>query len=219
MDGPQDLGGRAGFGPVDPEPDEPVFHGDWERRALGVTLACGALGYWSIDESRHARECIAPSDYYTSSYYGIWTRALERLLIHHGEVSAEELSDGQMLQPGLRSERRLSAAMVPDVLARGGPCERQIDLKPAFKVGDKIRTIKAHPSGHTRLPAYARDKLGTVGALCGAHVFPDTNAHDLGEQPCHLYTLVFEGCELWGADSEPGLTVSIDAWESYFEHA
>ncbi|TIM18145.1 MAG: nitrile hydratase subunit beta, partial [Mesorhizobium sp.] len=80
MNGPQDLGGQMGFGPVAPEKDEPYFHADWERRALGVTLCAGAMGAWNIDESRHARESLHPADYYASSYYEIWIKALETLL-------------------------------------------------------------------------------------------------------------------------------------------
>ena len=37
MNGPQDLGGQMGFGAIAPEPNEPIFHAAWERRALGVT--------------------------------------------------------------------------------------------------------------------------------------------------------------------------------------
>lgn len=217
MDGPQDLGGRAGFGPVNPETDEPLFHDEWEKRALGITVLCGALGHWPLDEGRHARECLSPHDYYTSSYYEIWIKALETLLIRHGEITNEELQRARMLQPGLRDERCLKAKDVPAVLASGGPSERQIETNALFLVGDKIRTIKAHPSGHTRLPAYARDKVGVVEAVRGTHVFPDTSAHGKGEQPQWLYTIVFDGEELWGADSEAGLTVTIDAWESYLE--
>lgn len=101
MNGPHDLGGQHGFGPVAPEPNEPYFHGDWEKRALGVTLSCGAFGAWTIDESRHARENIPPATYLSASYYEIWIRALETLLARHGFVSAAELSTGRMLEKGL----------------------------------------------------------------------------------------------------------------------
>ncbi len=77
MNGPHDLGGQMGFGPVAPEKDEPCFHAEWEKRALGLTLSSGAFGAWTIDESRHARENIPPADYLSASYYEIWTRALE----------------------------------------------------------------------------------------------------------------------------------------------
>jgi nitrile hydratase len=50
-------------------------------------------------------------------------------------------------------------------------------------------------------------------------VFADTHAHGLGEQPQPLYTVVFEGRELWGEDAAPGLRVAIDAWESYLQRA
>ncbi|MGH6862559.1 MAG: nitrile hydratase subunit beta, partial [Phyllobacterium sp.] len=123
MNGAQDLGGQMGFGPVAPQKDEPPFHAAWEKRALGVTLACGALGRWNIDESRHARESLHPADYYASTYYEIWIKALEILLVRHGFVSSEELEAGRSLQPGTRPERILSSENVTAVLARGGPCD------------------------------------------------------------------------------------------------
>ena len=86
MNGAQDLGGMMGFGPVSPEPDEPAFHAEWEKRALAVTLACGGLGEWNIDMSRHARETLPPPEYLTSSYYEIWTKGLLKLLAARGLV-------------------------------------------------------------------------------------------------------------------------------------
>ena len=47
MNGPHDLGGQHGFGPVAPEVDEPYFHAEWEKRALGLTLSSGAFGAWT----------------------------------------------------------------------------------------------------------------------------------------------------------------------------
>ena len=68
---------------------------------------------------------------------------------------------------------------------------------------------------HTRLPGYARGKRGTIERWHGSHVFADAHAQGLGEQPQHLYTVVFDGAELWGAGAVPGLRVSVDAWEPY----
>ena len=99
MNGPQDLGGQMGFGPVAPEKDEPYFHAAWERRALGVTLTAGAMGAWNIDESRHARESLHPAVYYSSSYYQIWIKALEVLLKRHGFVSERDLTEGRAIDP------------------------------------------------------------------------------------------------------------------------
>ncbi len=217
MNGPHDLGGQHGFGPVAPEANEPYFHAEWEKRALGVTLSCGAFGAWTIDESRHARENIPPATYLAASYYEIWIRALETLLERHGFVSGAELAEGRMLEKGATPKRVLTAEMVPDVLARGGPCDRPLDTAPRFAPGASVRTCNFNPATHTRLPRYARDKVGVVEAVQGSFVFPDDSAHGRGENPQWVYTVVFDGAEIWGEGASPGLTVSIDAWESYLE--
>jgi nitrile hydratase len=220
MNGPQDLGGQAGFGPVTPEKDEPVFHAPWEARALGLTLAAGALGHWTIDESRHARESLPPADYYASSYYAIWIKALEALLLRHGLVAAEELRAGRAAGPAApRPEHVLSAPDAAAMLARGTSYLREVATPPAFAPGDRVRTAVMHPLGHTRLPRYARGKRGTVERVNGAHVFPDSNAHGNGEAPQWLYTVVFDAAEIWGRDADPAQRLSIDAWESYLEPA
>ena len=218
MNGPQDVGGRHGFGAVQPEDEATRFHADWERRVLGLTLAAGALGYWNIDVSRHARESLPPAVYYSATYYEIWLRALEGLLERAGEVTAEELAEGRAHAAGHRADRKLAPEAVKAVLAAGGPSVRP-GPDPAFAVGDRVRTRNHQPAGHTRLPGYARGKTGTVTAFHGAHVFPDTNAHAKGENPVALYTVRFDGTELYGPEAEPGLTVSIDAWEPYLDRA
>jgi nitrile hydratase len=219
MNGAQDLGGQMGFGPIRPELDEPIFHAAWEKRALAITLAAGAMGHWSIDESRHARESLHPADYLSSSYYEIWTKALAALLTRQGFVTADELVAGKALSPAPTPRRVLSAAAVPAVLAKGGPTDRAKGGAPRFKPGDRVRTIVINPAGHTRLPRYARGKVGVIELLHGAHVFPDSNAHGQGEQPDWLYTVAFNASELWGRDADPTSVVSIDAWEAYLEPA
>ncbi|WP_370241708.1 nitrile hydratase subunit beta [Pararhodobacter marinus] len=216
MNGPQDLGGRDGFGAVCPEPDEPLFHAVWEARALGITLAAGALGHWTLDESRHARESLPPAIYYNSSYYEIWIRALEELLTRHDLLSAEDLAKGEA-QARTPHPRRLDPARVPAVLAKGGPTDRPLSSAPRFAPGERVRTRLQARAGHTRLPSYLAGRPGVIEADHGGHVFPDTNAHGGGEQPQRLYTVVFEGRDLWGEDAEPGSTVSADLWESYLE--
>ncbi|TIU20133.1 MAG: nitrile hydratase subunit beta, partial [Mesorhizobium sp.] len=189
MNGPQDLGGQMGFGPVAPEKDEPYFHAAWERRALGVTLCAGAMGAWNIDESRHARESLHPANYYASSYYEIWIKALETLLKRHGFVSDRDLVAGKAVDPAAAPKRVLKAENVLAVLAKGGPCDRPIATPARFKAGDLVRTKNFHPTGHTRLPRYARGKQGAVEAVRDGFVFPDTNAHGQGENPQWVYTV------------------------------
>lgn len=217
MNGAQDLGGQHGMGPVAPEKDEPYFHAEWEKRALGLTLSCGAFGAWNIDESRHARESLPPATYLSASYYEIWTRGLEILLKRHGFVSAAELAAGHMLEKGREPKRILTADIVAGVLAKGGPCDRPVPDGPRFAAGDRVRAKNFNPETHTRLPRYARAKQGIVEAVQGSFVFPDDNAHGKGENPQWVYTVVFDAGEIWGEGADPALTVSIDAWESYLE--
>jgi nitrile hydratase beta subunit len=219
MNGAQDLGGQHGMGPVAPEKDEPYFHAEWEKRALGLTLSCGAFGAWTIDESRHARESLPPATYLAASYYEIWIRALETLLTRHRFVSSAELAEGRMLEKGAQPKRILTADMVAGVLAKGGPCDRSVAEAPVFAVGQRVRTRNFNPETHTRLPRYARAKTGIVEAVQGSFVFPDDNAHGKGENPQWVYTVVFDASEIWGDGADPSLTVSIDAWESYLERA
>jgi len=202
------MGGSMGHGPVLPEADEPPFHASWEARALGITLAVGALGHWTLDESRHARESLPWADYLTLPYYAIWLAALERLIDRHSL-----LANAPNPHP-----RRLTAAVVPPMLARGGPTERP-GPAPAFLPGDVVRARNLHPRGHTRLPGYARGRVGRIVACHGAHVFPDTNAHGAGEAPRSLYTVAFTGEALWGPDAEPGTVVHLDLWEPYLDRA
>lgn len=217
MNGPHDLGGQHGFGPIAPEADEPYFHAEWEKQALGITVSCGAFGAWTIDESRHARESLPPAMYLAASYYEIWIRALEMLLKKHGFVTQAELDSGHAHAPAGVPKRVLMADMVADTLAKGGPCDRPLDAPPRYAVGESVRTRNLNPQTHTRLPRYARAKLGVVEAVQGSFVFPDDNAHGKGENPQWVYTVVFDGREVWGEDADPSLTVSIDAWESYLE--
>jgi nitrile hydratase subunit beta len=218
VNGAADLGGMMGFGPVEPESDEPLFHAPWEARALALTLAMGAAGQWSIDASRYARESLPPAVYLTSSYYTIWLLALERLLVDSGLVDAEEIVDGRAHDPG-RPVPVLRAADVRDVLAAGSPYARPVDTPARFAVGDRVRTRNINPSGHTRLPRYARARTGVVEQVHGAYVLPDTNAHGRGEHPGWVYSVRFTGRELWGEDADDGLSVVIDAWETYLEPA
>jgi nitrile hydratase len=220
MNGAQDLGGMMGFGPVMPEPETPVFHAEWEKRALAITLACGALGQWAGDRGRYVRETLPPIEYLTSSYYEIWTKALLKLLLVEAMISPEEWAAGRALWSAVTTKRpTLNAERVAPLLAAGTPYNRA-PLAPAiFKVGDRVSTSTAHSTTHTRLPRYARGKTGVIIETHDVFVFPDSNAHGKGEDPQWCYGVRFEGTELWGPDSDPSLEIVIDLFEPYLTPA
>ena len=221
MNGGQDLGGMMGFGPVVAEPNEPVFHGKWESRVLAINVAVGAGGLWNIDMSRHAREKISPRDYLAFSYYQIWLAGLLDLTQRTGMVAPEELANGgSPVTPPVAVRRVLKADDVLPALTKGWPSERPSNVAAKFKVGQKIRAKNINPKGHTRLPRYVRGHVGTIDAVRGVHVFPDSNSSSMDEAPVWLYTVRFDALELWGPDApDPAVTVSIDAFEPYLDAA
>ncbi|HVZ46190.1 MAG TPA: nitrile hydratase subunit beta [Ramlibacter sp.] len=216
MNGVHDFGGMQGYGPVRPEPNEPPFHAEWERRAFAFTLAMGATGQWSLDMSRSMRERLPAVQYLSSTYYEIWLAGLERLMLERGLVFEDELASARMRHAPL-PVRRLAADRVAEVLARGASTLRHGDRCARFAVGDTVRMRNMHPPGHTRLPRYVRGRVGRIAEVHGAHVFADAHALSLEESPQWLYTVCFEGRELWGEESDPSLEVSVDAWEPYIE--
>jgi nitrile hydratase subunit beta len=210
-----DLGGRKGEGAVVPEPEGELFHAAWERQALALTLAMGASGVWNIDMSRSARETLP--EYRSLSYYEIWIEALQKLLLEHDLVDPNEITAARMLRPGRPLPRVLRAAEVPAALAAGSPTRRTASTTARFVTGQRVRTRVEEVGHHTRLPGYARGKVGRIERIHGVHVFADAHAHGLGEEPQWLYTVGFSARELWGEDAARELTVSIDAWEPYLE--
>lgn len=216
MNGVHDMGGTAGLGAVAPEPDEPVFHHDWEARTLAMNLASPTRG--NIDAGRHRLELIPGPEYLRMSYYEKWLTRLEALLVEGGFVTAAELASGRADPGAPKATPARRAADVPETLTRPYSYAREAGA-PAFKAGDKVRARNLHPAGHTRLPRYVRGRIGVVETLHGAHVFPDSHAHGRGEDPRHLYTVRFGARELWGPEASPRDSVSLDLWEPYLERA
>lgn len=217
MNGVHDMGGMHGFGPVVPEQDEPPFHAAWERRAFALTLAMAMPGGWNLDMSRSARESLPPAEYLASSYYEIWIAALEKLMLERGLIAPDEVAAGRALHPAKNDARTLSPDDVANVLYRGAPTGRAPSAPARFRIGDRVRARNIHPATHTRLPRYVRGHVGEIELTHGCHVFADAHAAGRGEEPQWLYTVRFEGRELWGAGSDPRVSVSVDAWESYLE--
>lgn len=214
MHGIHDLGGMHGFGLVDVETDEPVFHADWERRVLGMAYQMVGLGWISIDAFRHGIERIPPVDYLTLGYYGRWRAALERLLVERG-----------VLAPGEVDARAAGRASAPPATPPAPPAlvgagfERHVERAARFAVGDRVRVRVTNPPGHTRLPRYVAGRVGTVAETRTSFVFPDTNAHGRGEDPQYLYSVRFDGRALWGDAAEPATSVHVDLFEPYLEPA
>jgi nitrile hydratase len=223
VNGAHDLGGMHGFGPVEIERDEPVFHGEWERRAFALTLAAGFLGKWNIDMSRFAREQMPPAEYLATTYYEHWMFGLEKLLHDHGLVTRDELAARvrgrtEPVKP-VGGVRILAARDVEATLRKSRASKADEDVPARHKVGDRVVTKNVHPLGHTRLPRYARGKRGEIVLDHGVWVFPDAAGNGLGRKPQHCYAVRFSARELWGPDAPERDVVHIDLWDDHLQPA
>jgi nitrile hydratase beta subunit len=219
MNGVHDLGGMHGFGPVEYEENEPVFHEPWERTVYGINRAVGGR-YSVIDAGRHRIERMGAARYLSTSYYEHWLAGIEMLLDELGIVTTAELdarTEHVIASPDRMPPRSHAATPLPPDRPRreGHPYRREAGAPPRFQPGDTVVTRNLNPPGHTRLPRYARGKRGVVELVHGCMVFPDTNAHDRGEHPQYVYSVRFDARELWGENAEPNQHVNIDMWESY----
>jgi nitrile hydratase subunit beta len=203
VDGIHDMGGMAGFGPVTIEPDEPVFHDDWERRACRVTMAAMLSGHLN-GRFRHAIERMDPAWYLDSGYYEHWLVAAATGLVEAGAITQGELDE------------RLGR---PFPLARPVRAPKLEDPGPSrqthrFSVGEPVRVREWHPLGHTRAPRYVQGKQGMVVRRDGVFSLPDVEYHCDTKRLEPTYSVRFEATELWG---EPGDPVHVDLWESYLD--
>jgi nitrile hydratase subunit beta len=217
VNGAHDLGGMHGFGPVEPEPDEPVFHAAWERRVFALAMAMGFTGAWTLDGSRAARESLPPADYLSSTYYEIWLKALENQLLDHGLVSRSELVSGSSEDPPKSLSRRLQGDAVAPLFRKGFPSSRAPAAPARYNVGDHVRVRDMNPLGHTRAPRYVRNRIGIVERIHDAFVFPDANAKSEDAPPQWLYSVGFAADGLWGEDAPPATTVVVAVFESYLQ--
>jgi nitrile hydratase subunit beta len=219
MNGVHDMGGMQDFGPVVAELNEPVFHAQWEGRAFALNLAAGAWRKWSLDALRHQIELLPPAEYLRMSYYEKWIAAVSERLVASGLVTRAEIESGRPGQNSTRAIPALAADQVPSMLRSGALASRDVKSAPRFILGQRVRARNIHPAGHTRLPRYARGKIGSVNRDHGVYVFPDTVAHGLGENPQHVYSVRFAARELWGEQASARDAVYIDLWDNYLEPA
>jgi nitrile hydratase len=205
-----DMGGMHGFGPVEPEPDEPVFHDRWESRVFGLMITTGAKGL-RRGQLRPAIEAIPAAEYLESTYYERWLRAVETGLAAGGSVTPAEID--------ARAEAPVAVEPTQDPpfaehirAALQRPNDRPPPPTPGrFHVGDRVTVNRMAPAGHTRCPRYVRGVSGTVTAVHGGWPLPDRGDDS---PPETLYTVRLERTDLWGADAEPG-PLYIDLWDSY----
>jgi nitrile hydratase beta subunit len=211
------MGGMTCFGPVPIEDNEPVFHADWERQAF-ATMFAASTWFWPADRFRHARERLDPVDYLATSYYEQWVATVELLLKELGYATDAEIESGVASFEKELPHAAPDAAAFEGLVRSGAPATRDDGrLDPAYAIGDKVRARNMEIEGHTRLARYVRGKIGRITSFHGSHVFPDTAAHDLGENAQPLYTVRFEAKELWGDNVARRDAVYIDLWEDYLE--
>ena len=207
------------MGPIQPDHDEPVFHRPWEGRVFGLRRAMGAWRRWNIDVSRHEVELVPPEDYLRMSYYERQFAAFIVLLQKRGFVTAGEIETGVSTAGSPVAAPALTREGASQLILRGVPTSRDGPVPARYQSGQTVRAINANPVGHTREPRYVRGKLGTVARDHGIFVFPDTNAHFLGEKPQHVYSVRFSARELWGDQAAPQDCVYVDLWDDHLEPA
>lgn len=216
MNGVHDMGGMHSFGPVQAERDEPTFHARWEGRMLGMSRSLGYAGAWTVHMARAARESLHPVDYLSASYYETMLLTVQKQLLKRGLVGQDEIDAGRSLRPGTPLARTVSPSDISPILRR----RKKPQTAPAparFKVGDRVRARNINPPTHTRLPRYARGRIGVIEEVAGVNPLADAAALGAVDDPQWHYTVVFAGPELWGQGTDPRLSVAIGAAESYLE--
>jgi nitrile hydratase subunit beta len=220
MNGVHDMGGMHGMGPIEREPHEPVFHAWWEGRVFALVRSLRARGgAWNLDAFRHEIELLPAAEYLRMSYYERWLAWLIRKLETSGQATQSEISTGRPLPGAPRSIPYVSAATVATLVLTPGCARRTQGAGARFKAGQQVRARNMHPSGHTRLPRYVRGRIGTVMRDRGVFLFPDSRAHNLGEQPQHLYSVRFCARELFGEQASARDAVFLDMWDDYLDRA
>ena len=216
MNGAHDLGGMHGFGPVDIEKDEPVFHSQWERRMFALTLACGFHGKWNIDMSRYAREQMPPAEYLATTYYEHWLFGLQKLLVEQELVTAKELQIGHA-DAKESAVRAVPASEVQALLHKRRAARLDEDVPPRFRVGERVVARNINRTGHTRLPRYARGRRGVIDRDHGVFIFADTHAMSRDKKPQHCYSVRFAARELWGTEASARDSVFVDLWDDHLD--
>jgi nitrile hydratase len=218
MNGVHDMGGMQGFGPIQPERDEPVFHAPWEGRVQAMRRALAATGKLS-PSLRPFIETLPPADYLRMSYYEKWFAAMIEQLVAGGLVTREEIASGKPVKGSVKSVPALQADKAAKFLHRIPPVMLTAEVKPRFTPGQRVRARNINPVGHTRLPRYVRGRTGSVERERGVQDFPDASATGRAESPQQVYSVRFAARELWGDQASARDSIYMDLWEDYLEPA
>ena len=213
MDGPHDVGGKAGHGSIDTE--APPFREPWEARQWALSKNVAVRG-GTIDWWRHGIERMSATSYLTLPYFAKWNANDIAQAIDLGVFTLEEVVSGHAKDPAEPARPKTMEELEQQLRDNAYDFSRPADTEPKFALGDTVRTVRTPASGHTRLPAYARAATGVIIAHHGAHLFPDDGARGI-ERAEHLYTVEFAADELWGDAAPATDSVCIDLWESYLE--
>jgi len=212
MNGAHDLGGRHGFGPVDRSQTEDFVH-SWEETVFGLTLTCGMLGQWNLDQSRFARESTDHVHYLSSTYYEHWLHGLELLLLQNGLITEQELTSGAAtVKPKLQAA---TPERVAEILKTGAPTSLPEQAANRFTLNQTVVVKSESPKSHTRVPSYIKGVRGKITQLHGAHIYADEHARSGSKVPEHLYSVRFEGTDIWGNQAEPSSCVYVDLFEPH----
>ena len=217
MNSIHDMGGMDGFGRIEPEHNEPVFHHRWEGRVYALNRAVRRWGRGrNWPRFRFTLESIPPDEYLSMSYYERWFRMITSWLLGSGLVSEAELETGNAA-PGAPKPEVLPAARTSSL----GFGLLDLDVPARFGPNEGVRASNLHPRGHNRLPRYVRGRRGTVVEDHGVYALQDSDAagHQPRDRPQHVYSVRFEARELWGERASAGDSVYVDLWEDYLEPA
>lgn len=220
MNGIHDLGGMHGFGPIEIERDEPLFHAPWEARVLGIMeTTLYELELYNEDALRHGIEQMAPADYLHASYFARWLASIEYNLVQADVVSSAEIDARLRTLQGHPDTPPPENATDPR--RTPPPVDHSPYVMPSptprFAAGNQVVTRNIHPQHHTRLPRYARGKQGVITMVHGPTPRPDARVHGFGDHPDTVYNVRFTAQELWGEAADPRQTISLDLFDSYLE--
>jgi nitrile hydratase len=225
--GPQDLGGRRGFGPI-PEPgvgEREVFAADWERRVFGLSFCSWVASGVEVDQSRAWQASLPDDRYYGSSYYERWLYSLERLMVEKGVATEAEIASGSARPGKLHTRPKVEpaalAAAVAELADHGVRRFREPDGEPVYAVGDRVRVKESDSVGYDRVPTYLKGRRGRIAERLGAFGHPADLAVGRVDAPgAHCYRVRFKATELWGESAEhPGDSLCVDLFESHLEPA